>query len=456
MRNLASIIILLFGISLVLKGQETEKVIKAFFDEALTDKTAYNNLEVLCKNYKGRVTGSTQAEAAVDFTFQLMQKMNLDRVEKQPVQVPCWERGEKEVANIQSEKKGINEVSVSALGMSVGTGNAGLIANVVEVQNFEELEKLGRKNIEGKIVFFNRPMDPTLINTFAAYSGAANQRTQGAAEAAKYGAVGVVVRSLTTAQHDFPHTGVLRYVDSIPKIPAVAISTNGADLLSASLKSDSDLKFYFLTTCETKPEVTSHNVSGEIKGSVYPEQIITIGGHLDAWETGEGAHDDGAGCMQSIEVLRIFQKLGIKPKRTIRAVMFMDEEVAQRGGKEYARQAGLKNENHYFALEADRGAYMPKGFGISAPDERLDKMLALQKYFEPYGINDFVKGGGGVDIAPLAQFGTPLSSFIPEMQRYFDVHHSGYDTFEQVHFREFQMGSAAIASFIYLIDRFDL
>jgi len=456
MRNFASILVLLFCFSGVLKAQETEKTIKAFFDEALTDKTAYKNLETLCKNYKGRITGSEQAAAAVDYTFQLMQNMKLDRIEKQPVQVPCWARGEREVANIQSVKNGIKEVPVSALGMSVGTGNAGLSAKVVEVQNFEELEKLERKNIAGKIVFFNRPMDPTLINTFAAYGGAANQRTQGASEAAKYGAVGVVVRSLTTALDDSPHTGVMRYVDSIPKIPAVAISTNGADLLSASLKSDSDLKFYFRTTCETKAEVTSHNVIGEIKGSVYPDQIITIGGHLDAWETGEGAHDDGAGCMQSIEVLRIFQKLGIKPKRTIRAVMFMDEEVAQRGGKEYAKQAGLKNENHYFALEADRGAYMPKGFGISAPDDRLDKMLALQKYFEPFGIDDFVKGGGGVDIAPLAQYGTPLSSFIPEMQRYFDAHHSGNDTFEQVHFREFQMGSAAIASFIYLIDRGDL
>jgi len=437
-------------------AQEPEKTIKAFFDEALTDRTAYKNLETLCKNYKGRVTGSGQAEAAVEFTFMLMQNMNLDRVEKQPVQVPCWVRGEKEVANIQSEKFGTKPVPVSALGMSIGTGTKGLSAQVVEVKNFEELEKLGRKNIEGKIVFFNRPMDPTLINTFAAYGGAANQRTQGASEAAKYGAVGVVVRSLTTALDDFPHTGVMRYVDSIPKIPAVAISTNGADLLSASLENDSELKLYFRTTCETKSEVISHNVIGEIKGSVYPEQIITVGGHLDAWETGEGAHDDGAGCMQSIEVLRIFQKLGIKPKRTIRAVMFMDEEVAQRGGKEYARQAELKNEKHWFALEADRGAYMPKGFGISAPDGRLEKMLALQKYFEPYGIDDFVKGGGGVDIGPLGKFGTPLSSFIPEMQRYFDVHHSGNDTFEQVHFREFQMGSAAIASFIYLIDKYDL
>ena len=340
--------------------------------------------------------------------------------------------------------------------MSVGTGVHGLLANVVEVHDFKELEALGRKNIEGKIVFFNRPMDPTILNTFAAYGGSANQRTQGASEASKYGAAGVVIRSLTTAQDDYPHTGVMRYIDSIPKIPAVAISTNGADLLGAWLKKDQSLKFYYRTTCETRAEVTSHNVIGEIKGTVYPEQIITVGGHLDAWETGEGAHDDGAGCMQSLEVLRIYRELGIKPKRTIRAVMFMDEEVAQRGGKEYAKQAGLKNEIHYFAMEADRGAYMPKGFGVSAPDKRLEKILALKKYFEPYGITDFAKGGGGVDIGPLGEFGTSLSSFITEMQRYFDVHHSGFDTFEQVNFREFQMGSAAMASFIYLIDKYDM
>ncbi|MGE0020530.1 MAG: M20/M25/M40 family metallo-hydrolase [Draconibacterium sp.] len=434
---------------------QEEKTVKAIFNEALTDTTAYHNLRLLCKNHKGRITGTPEANKAVDFVAELMQQMQLDRVEKQSVAVPRWVRGEAEKAFI--EVGGVKtEVPVSALGMSIGTGEKGLTAPVIEVQNFKELEELGTKNIAGKIVFFNRPMDPTLINTFAAYGGAGDQRSQGAAQAARFGAVGVVVRSLTTASDNFPHTGVMRYNDTIPKIPAVAISTKGADLLSGMLKSNPETQFSFRTTCYQLPDSTSYNVIGEIKGSDFPEQIITIGGHLDAWDNGEGAHDDGAGCMQSLDVLRIFMELGIKPKRTIRAVAFMDEEVMQTGGKEYARQAELKNENHYFALEADRGAYMPKGFGISAPDGRLEKMLSLQKYFEPYGIDDFVKGGGGVDIGPLAKFGTPLSSFIPEMQRYFDVHHSGYDTFEQVHLREFQLGSAAMASFIYLIDRGDL
>jgi len=428
-----------------------------FFDEALSDQTAYENLRYICKQCSGRITGSAQAEAAVEFTYQVMNNMDLDTVFKQAVMVPRWVRGEAEEASIQSQKYGFRQVPVSALGMSIGTGIDGLSAKVIEVKNFKELEELGVDKINGKIVFFfNGPMDPTMINTFGAYGAAANQRTKGAARAGVFGAVGVVVRSLTTSQDDFPHTGVMSYNDTVPKIPSVSISTNGADLLSRWLKNDPELNFYFKTSCKTFPEVSSSNVIGEIKGSVFPDEIITVGGHLDAWDNGEGAHDDGAGCMQSIEVLRLFKTLGIRPKRTIRAVMFMDEEVGQRGGKEYARQAALKKEKHYFALEADRGALVPKGFGVSAPDERLEKILALKAYFEPFGITWFKKGGGGVDIGPLKQFGTPLSSYVPDMQRYFDFHHSGNDTFEQVNFREFQMGSAAIASFIYLIDNGDL
>ncbi|NQU85943.1 MAG: M20/M25/M40 family metallo-hydrolase [Mariniphaga sp.] len=457
MFRIVSIIICLIGLPVFLKGQVKEEVqIKMFFNKALTDRTAYENLRYLCKNTKGRIAGTPEAATAVEFTFQVMNRMNLDSVFLQPVQVPRWVRGEKEQAKILSDKFGNKEVPITALGISIGTGEPGLTAKVIEVHNFEQFAELGEEKIKGNIVFYNRHMDPTLINTFSAYGAATNQRTQGASKAAEYGAVGVVVRSLTTALDDHPHTGVMRYDNNFPKIPAVAISTNGADLLSLWLKEDPNLNFYFRTTCETFPDVTSYNVIGEIMGSKYPEEIITVGGHLDAWDNSEGAHDDGAGCVQAIEVLRLFKKMGIKPKRTIRAVMFMDEEIAQRGGKEYARQADLKNEKHYFALESDRGGLLLKGFGITAPEERLEKMLALKKYFEPYGIQEFTKGGGGVDIGPLGQFGTPLSSFVPDMQRYFDFHHSAFDTFEQVNIRELQMGSAAIASLIYLIDTFDL
>lgn len=453
-RTLHTILFLL--LVLAAGAQETDQIIKNVFDEALTDRTAYHNLRVLCKGYSSRLTGSPGAERAVGYTYSLMQEMDLDSVFLQEVQVPRWDRGESEQALIISDKSGRTEVPVTALGFSIGTGEAGLQAKVIEVSDFDELEKLGREKIEGKIVFFNYPMDPTLLNTFAAYGKASAYRTGGAARAAEFGAVAALIRSATNALDDHPHTGVMRYNPEVEKIPAFAITTNGAELLSKWLAEEPTLEMYLRSTCRTLPDVISHNVIGEIRGSEYPEEIITVGGHLDAWDTGEGAHDDGTGCMQSMEVLRIFKKLGIHPKRTIRAVMFMDEEVAQSGGKVYAELAEKNGEQHYFALEADRGGFMPLGFGVSGPEKRVEKLLSAKKYFEPYGITQFVKGGGGVDINPLNRFGTPLASYIPEMQRYFYSHHSDFDTFEQVNFREFQLGSAAMASFIFVIDRYDL
>jgi hypothetical protein len=246
------------------------------------------------------------------------------------------------------------------------------------------------------------------------------------------------------------------YDEGVNQIPAVAVSTLGAEILSAWLKEDPELQMHLVSNCKNMPEVSSYNVIGEIRGTDHPDQIITVGGHLDAWDNSEGAHDDGAGCIQAMEVLRVYKTLGIKPKRTMRAVMFMDEEIAQRGGKKYAELAEMKNESHYVALESDRGGFMPRGFGIGTTGAKLEHMLALEKYFRPYGITQFRAGGGDVDIAPLKKFGTPLISFVPDLQRYFDYHHSPNDTFEQVNIRELQMGSAAMASLLYLIDKLDL
>jgi carboxypeptidase Q len=434
---------------------ETETV-TSLYREALTDRTAYDNLRQLCRNTSGRVTGSPQAARAVEFTFDLMKSMDLDSVYQQPVMVPRWERGKKEKAIIRSGKLGNTHLNIAALGLSVGTGKRGVSAQVVEVMNFNQLDSLGSEFIDGKIVFFNRPMDPVLFNTFASYGQAADQRMLGAASAAAYGAVGVIVRSLTTAQDDYPHTGVLRYAENSPKIPAVAVSTNSADLLSNRLKEDPGLVLQFRTSCQTFPDVVSANVIGEISGSVYPEEIITLGGHLDAWDLGEGAQDDGAGCIQAVEVLRLFKKLGIQPKRTVRAVMFMDEEIGQRGGKEYARQAEIRQEKHYFAIESDRGGLLPLEIGISTSPERFTKMAQLSPFFEPWGIYRIREGGGGSDITPLQKYGTPLASFIPDSQRYFDYHHSANDTFDKVNIRELQLGSAAMAALVYLIDQYDL
>jgi len=455
MKRSGLLLVFIFACNLIFSQDQDSLLIKRIFEEALSSRVAYENLRYLCKNTKGRISGTPQAETAVLYTRQVMLGMGLDSVYLQELKVKRWVRGDREFASVNSTRTGYHELTISGLGTSVGTGKNGITGRIVEVFSFNDLEKLGIEKVKGKIVFFNRPMDPALYNTYLAYSQAADQRVDGASEAAKYGAIGVIVRSLTTSLDDFPHTGVQYYIEGIPKIPAVCVSTIDAELLSKLLKEDPELELNMVSNCENLEEVTSYNVVGELKGSVYPEQIITVGGHLDAWDTGEGAHDDGAGCIQSIEVLRLFQVLGIQPKRTIRAVMFMDEEIDQRGGKKYAEMAALNKENHYLAIESDGGGFLPLGFGFSTNYERLKPLLNLQKYFEPYGMNHFSRGGGGVDIELLQQFGVVLVSPIVDMQRYFDYHHSPNDTFEQVNIRELQLGSAAMAALVYLIDKYE-
>jgi len=431
--------------------QKDSITIRQIYDEALLRGQAYTQLEYLCKKVGARLSGSPQAAAAVEFTRYIMDTMKLDKVYLQPVMVPHWVRGAKEVGKIVNSKQiGEQEVRVVALGNSVGTGKGGITAKVVEVKNFEELKALGKAKVSGKIVFFNRSMDATKFNTFEAYGAASDQRGAGPSEAAKLGAVGVVVRSLASNIDDFPHTGSTRY-QFVRQIPAVAISTKGAELLSGLLKNDTTLLFHFETHCQMLPDVLSYNVIGEIKGSEKPEEIIVVGGHLDSWDLAEGAHDDGTGCMQAIEVLRIFKTLNIKPKRTIRAVMFMNEENGLRGGLEYAKVALEQKEKHIAAIESDRGGFTPREFSTEAPAEILQKMQTWLPLLEPYGITAIKKGGGGADISPLRNQNTVLIGYVPDSQRYFDLHHTEQDTFDKVNPRELALGAGAMAALVYLI-----
>lgn len=431
------------------------KVIKQLFDEALTTRETYSLLDHLCNNIGHRLSGSEGAAKAVEWTEKVMTDYGFDKVYKQDLFVPNWKRGDKEVARIIGDSKG--ELSVLALGMSVATPAEGLTAEVVEVQGLDEVESLGRDKIEGKIVFYNRATDQRHIATGAAYGGAVDQRSAGPATAAKFGAVGVVIRSVGTAYDDVPHTGVTSYKDDIPKIPAAALGFHSADRLTEALKQNPDTKLFLKMTCQTLEDAPSHNVIGELTGSEFPDEIITIGGHLDSWDVGQGAHDDGAGCMQSIQVLRLFQKLGIKPKRTIRAVMFMNEENGTRGGNKYAEIAEENKENHLIALESDAGAYSPRGFGVTAEDATLEKFRTWLPHFDQNTITYVKKGGGGVDIGPLHRtLGTPTIGFIPDSQRMFDLHHSPNDVFSTVHPRELELGTASIAGLIYLIDKYGL
>ena len=348
------------------------------------------------------------------------------------------------------------QLRVCALGNSEGTGAAGLRAQVVEVRSFKQLDSLGTKGIKGKIVFFNYPMNPLHVETFRAYGEAGAFRSTGPARAARYGALGVVVRSLASNLDDYPHTGTTNYNDSFPKIPAMAVSTNDAEWMSKELLAKPALSLYMRSTCRMLPEVESYNVVGELRGTVFPDEVITVGGHLDSWDLGEGAHDDGAGCVQSMEVLDVYRKLGIRPKRTIRVVMFMNEENGLRGGRKYAELAAAENKKHLFALESDAGGFTPRAFGFSRGGDTLQRLRNWLPLFKPYGVYDFSEGGGGADIGPLRPLGTLLCGLRPDSQRYFDHHHAANDTFEWVSKRELELGALNMVLLLYVVDQFGL
>lgn len=438
-------------------AQNTDSItIRKIFEYALTKGEAYKNLEVLCRDYGKRLAGSPGAAGAVQYTKKVMEQYGFDSVWLQPCMVPHWVRGEQETAYYLTAKAEKKELTICALGNSVGTGDKGILAPVIEVKSFTQLDSLGKKNINGKIVFFSQPMDQAKIWTFDAYGGGVQFRWGGAAKAVKYGAVGVMVRSVATSLDDYPHTGAMHYEDTLPKIPACAVSTLDAEELSAQLKRNPDTKIYFRQTCEMLPDEPSFNVIGELKGTENPKEFITVGGHLDAWETGTGAHDDGAGTMQSIDVLFLFKSLGIRPKHTIRAVMFMNEENGGRGGKKYADEAKAKNEKHLFALESDAGGFSPRGFSFDGDAGAIAKIKTWKPLLLPYGVYDFEDTGGGADIGHLKDFCKLLSGLSPDPQRYFDYHHAGSDTFDKVNRRELEMSAAAMAALIYLVDKYGL
>ena len=432
--------------------------LKTFFDTSLFNGQAYEWLDYLTNRIGSRLSGSLGAERTVAWTKAALDALGLDRVYLQPVKVPKWVRGSKEFALIETAPGVTFNVPITALGGSVATPSVGLKAFVVEVQGIEELKALGREQIEGKIVFFNRPMQADLISTFQAYSGCVDQRYSGAKEASAYGAVGVIVRSMNLRLDDLPHTGAMSYGDQdvSKRIPAAAISTNAAEKLSKLLKLEPNLKFLFRQQCKTYPDVWSHNVIGEITGSEFPNEIIVVGGHLDSWDLGDGAHDDGAGVVQSMEVLRLFKATGYKPKRTIRVVLFMNEENGLRGGNAYADNALLTGERHIFALESDAGGFTPRGFSLNCSDEEFAQIESWKPLFKPYLIHYFEQGGSGADIRPLKNKYNVLAGLRPDSQRYFDHHHAENDTFDAVNKRELELGAATMTSLIYLYDTYGL
>ena len=439
------------------KSDEDAFYIRKIYDHALTKSQSYEWLEYLSTKVGGRLSGSPQAAAAVNYTQQMLDTLGLDSVWLQPCMVPHWVRGDKEqVRIVNSKSRGTINLDALALGNSVGTGTDGITAEVIELKNLDELEKLGRAKIAGKIVFFNRPMNPTEIRTFNAYGGAVDQRVWGASKSAGYGAVAVLVRSLTTRLDDVPHTGVSVYEEGVTKIPALAISTNASELLSQLLKKE-PVRVFMRATCQTYEDKLSYNVIGEIKGSEKPEEIILVGGHLDSWDVGGGAHDDGAGCVHAMGVMQLIKQMNYRPKRTIRCVLFMNEENGLGGGKAYAKASNDNKEYHLAAIESDAGGFSPRGFSCEGEKtifkEKFKKMVAWLPLLEPYGIT-FTTGGSGADISPLKSQKGMLIGLRPDSQRYFDYHHTAIDLIDAVSKRELELGTAAMTSLVFLIDHY--
>ncbi len=432
------------------------KFIKDIHNQILTNGECYDWLTDFTTNVGARLAGSIGSEKAVVFMESKMKTIGFDSVWTQECKVNYWERGEKEEVYMTSPKT--QRLNALSLGNMIGTDGKVLEAEIIEVKGLDEVEALGTEKVKGKIVFYNRPMDPTKIRTFNAYGGAVDQRVYGASAAAAYGAVAVLVRSMTTRQDDVPHTGTSIYKEGVKQIPAISISTNDANLLSKTLV-QGEVSVSIKNNSKPMGEKTSHSVIGEIRGSEFPHEIILVGGHLDSWDVGAGAHDDGAGCVHSLQVIRTMLELGYKPKRTIRCVMFQNEENGLAGGREYARLSDEKGEFHLAALESDAGGFVPRGFSF---DGHADVLKPFYKHvsqwlplLESYGLQ-FSTGGSGADIGPLKSQKGLLIGLRPDSQRYFDYHHTDIDRIDAVNKRELELGAAAMTSLIYLIDKYGL
>jgi carboxypeptidase Q len=427
------------------------QIARSLRDTGLSHCEAFALLQRLTTAAPHRLSGSMDAERAVELSRQMMEEFGFANVHRETVMVPVWERGPvEEAAILGSDGKEAIALTVCALGGSIATPLEGVTAEVVEVRSFDELKALGA-SARGKIVFFNRPLDPTRMNTFEAYGGAVDQRGGGAVEASRVGGVAALVRSMTLALDDVAHTGAMGYRDSIPKVPAAAISTVDADRLSGLLRSGERVRVRLRLTCRSLDDSRSANVIGEITGSEHPEEIVVVSGHLDCWDKGSGAHDDGAGCVQAIEVVNLIKTLGLHPKRTIRAVMFMNEENGLRGGRAYAVAPERAGEKHIAAMESDRGGFAPRGFTVHGDSLLIRRVQRWSPLFAPLLADRILPGYSGVDVSPLVTAGVPGFGLDVETHRYFDYHHSDNDTIDKVNPRELELGAVVQALMCYLI-----
>ncbi len=411
-------------------------------EKALGDNHAIEILGGLLAVAPKRLSGSPGYDAAVQWGLSTMRAIGLENVRTEPCMVPCWVRGEERAEVVGQANLPLR---ITALGGSIATPQGGIEGEIVEVRSFEQLQALG-ESARGKIVFFNRPMPRALRRPGQAYGEAVPQRSNGAIEAGKVGALGAIVRSVTTAIDGHPHTGAMNYDDTVTKVPAAAIATADAETLSALAKQGS-VRVRLVLGCATHPDVPAANVVGELRGSEHPEQVVVIGGHLDAWDLGKGAHDDGAGIAHVLEALRLLKACGIQPKRTIRAVLFANEENGLRGALAYAADHRNELAQHTAAIETDGGGFSPIGFSCSLRDEQAESVRRLFLPLQDIGAGTFATGAGagGADIGPLHAAGVPCFGLWVDGQRYFDYHHTAIDDLAMVNERELALGAAVVA-----------
>ena len=446
--------ILCFPLIVTAQLNKDSIMIKRMSDEIMNNGKAYDLLRELTKNIGGRLAGSPEQHNAAIWGKVNMEAFQPDKVYFQACKTPNWKRGGKDYAAIVSVNgKPLNKkLEVMALGNSLSS--KGLIeGEVLAIADFDELEK--RKNeVKGKIVYYHSILDPNEIETGKAYENAYSYRSDGPSRASKYGAICVMIHSLSTASDNEPQTGDMEYNDSFPKIPAIALGPIDAKNLYAQAKK-SIIRVQLQTYGYFLPDADENNVVAEVKGTLFPDEIITIGGHLDSWDVNEGAHDDGTGVVHTMEVLRTFKALNYQPKHTIRFVLFANEENGGKGGLKYAELATQHKEKHVLALESDGGGFTPRAIVIGCSTDQLKRFQTWNPLLKHYG-TEIVAGGGGADIEPLvsADKNVILTSLIPDGQRYFDLHHAKTDVFENVNKRELLLGAVNIAAFIYLVDQY--
>lgn len=410
---------------------------------------SYETLSHLTDDIGARLTGSKGAARAVRWATEQFREWGIP-VSNEPVKVPHWVRGREEAHLVSAAN---HNIVLTAIGGSVATPASGLTADVIEVDSFDELKTLGTAKLRGKIVFYNNPMDMDLVRThraFEAYRLAVAFRGAGASRAAEHGAKAVVIRSVGSASLRTPHTGALRYDPKQPKIPAAAMTAEDAMLVHRLLARGQRVRMHMLLTPKTLPDVDSANVIAEIRGSEKPEEIVLIGAHLDSWDLATGAIDDGSGVAMVMETMRLMKEMDLHPRRTIRAVLYMNEENGLRGGQQYAKDHG--KEKHVAAIETDAGGAAPTGFTTTLKGEALAALEGRTKPLAAVSSNRFeVAEETGADTSPLTAAGVPGFGLVPEPLHYFDYHHTNADTLDKVDPKELAQDSAAIAALAWIL-----